>query len=97
MTTINPVQTPVTQDPAFKGRKELYKAIKNLSKKETVPMNVLDKLTLSNPIDKAVAERRPKEEITEIIVRETSFSEKLHSKIENLKEKFGNIFNNRIK
>lgn len=95
MTTINPVQTPVTQDPAFKGRKELYKAIKNLSKKESISMDVLDKLTLSNPIDRAVAQGRSKEEIKEIIMREMSFSEKFHSKIEKLKEKFGIVVNNK--
>ena len=87
MTTINPVQTPVTQAPAFKGKKELYKGIKNLSKKETIPMDVLDKLTLSNPIDRAVAQGRSKEEINEIIMLRGMSLKKLLEKFNSIGDK----------
>ena len=56
MTTINPVVTPQTQVPAFKGNKK--KALK-----------ILDKAAFEIP-DKFINKNRPKAEIQEKVMRE---------------------------
>ena len=40
MTTINPVQTPVTQAPAFKSKKNVVKGLEQLTKNDTTHLNV---------------------------------------------------------
>ena len=40
MTTINPVQTPVTQAPAFKSKKNVVKGLEQLTKNDTIHLNV---------------------------------------------------------
>ncbi len=56
MTTINPIVTPQTQVPAFKGNKK--KALK-----------ILDKVAFEIP-DKFIKKNRPKAEIQEKVMRE---------------------------
>ncbi len=70
MTTINPVTTTQTQTTAFKGKNSFAKSIlEKLSKKETIPMKIIDEI--NSPISRAVREGRPKEEIKEMVIRDT--------------------------
>ena len=58
MTTINPVTATQSQATAFKGKKSLARMVDKLSKKDTIPLKIIDQM--NNPISRAVREGRPK-------------------------------------
>lgn len=70
MTTINPVTATQSQATAFKGKKSLAQMVDKLSKKELLPLEIVDKM--NSPISRAVREGRPKEEIREMLIRDAA-------------------------
>lgn len=69
MTTINPVTTQEPQQAtAFKGKGSAKKVAEALSKKDIIPLKVID--TVNSPFNRAGMEGRSKEELKEIAVRD---------------------------